>query len=196
MGDSKTRTFSNLYLEGSIDNLDLRKVTLENIRFGHIEFTRCEVDETTRVVACDFEGKLLVDNSCVGFERLSLQGGTLSPQARSIFQSFEVPGLDRRVTAQHVKDAVTYALKRFQRGEGLKTSKEIGVRGSTKNEYGFGDKIIDGLIKYGVLERFRVSSGYNLRVKEKADVYEFLNNSYLRGRLSSAVKELVDDLAD
>ena len=120
--------------------------------------------------------------------------GTLTPQVRSTFQRFKVNGIDKRIIPDQIDQAIHYILRKFHRGVGIKTCKEEGIRGSIKNEYGFGDEIVDQLVKSGVLERFQVAGTVPmLRVKAKGDVFQFFNNNYRRGTVRSAYEALVTE---
>ena len=119
----------------------------------------------------------------------------MTAQARSTFQRFMVPGVDKRILPYQIEEAIVYVLRKFHRGVGIKTCKEEGIRGSLKNEYGFGDEVIEELVKAQVIERFRHGTLEMLRVKAKGDVFQFFNNNYRRGAIRAAYDALVEQLA-
>ncbi len=191
-GSPEEKIISGVYIEGSIDNLDLRGVGLKGVTFGNIEFTHCEFNDATKIVDCHFEANLHVDN-CRGFGLIQCQGGSMTPQARSIFQREQVNGIDRRITREQLDDSIGYILRKFKRGEGFKTCKDEGVRGTANNMYGFGGDVVDALIKYDVLQSFQIGPKRMLKIRAAGDAYQFLNNNYRRGQIDLAFQRLVED---
>lgn len=192
-GVNGKREFYNLHLEGTIDNIDLRSVSFNAVCFGDIEFVHCDFGVDTTFVDCRFEGRVYVEN-CKDFGLVIRQGGTLTAQAQAAFQRFAVTGVDKRITSAQIDAALNYVLRKFRRGVGLKSCKEDGIRGSINNEYAFGDSVVDSLVKNNTLERFRHGILHLLRVQEKGDVYQFLNNNYRRGTIKAAFDALVAEL--
>ena len=114
-GSPEEKIISGVYIEGSIDNLDLRGVGLKGVTFGNIEFTHCEFNDATKIVDCHFEANLHVDN-CRELSLIQCQGGSMTPQARSIFQREQVNGIDRRITREQLDNSIGYILRKFKRG--------------------------------------------------------------------------------
>lgn len=194
LGDKDKREISGLYLEGAVDNLNLQGVRFRNIRFGDIEFAHCDFDESTELINCTFQERLFVEDSCRGFGHVVCHGGSMTPQVRSTFQRLKVENIGQRITPEQIDDAIVGVLRRFRRGEGFKTCREDGVRGTARNLHGFGDEIVDMLVKHAVLDRFKIGKLRMLKVGATGDIYQLLHNNYKRGRLKTAYDHLVTAL--
>jgi hypothetical protein len=190
LGGADTKSLSNVYLEGAIDNLDLRAVSFRNITFGNIEFASCRFDETTRMEDCTFSANLDFEN-CHGAGLLTITGGSTSVHARSALQREQVRGVDRRISTDQIEEAIRFVLWKFHRGAGLKSIVEDNIRSSAKSSFAFGEQVVDVLIKFGVLERFQSATRHNVKILAKSDVVQLVNNNYKRGRLKEAFDELV-----
>ena len=191
LGDKDRREILGLYLEGAIDNLNLKGVRFRNIRFGDIEFAHCDFDESTELINCAFQERLFVEDSCNGFGHVVCRDCSMTPQVRSTFQRLKVENIDQRITPEQIDDAIVSVLRRFRRGEGYKTCKEDGVRGTARNLHGFGDEIVDTLVEHAVLDRFRHGNLRMLRVNATGDIYQLFHNNYKRGRLKATRDHLV-----
>jgi hypothetical protein len=141
---------------------------------------------------CRFER--LAIQSCKGFGLVKHKGGFLSAQARSTFQRFGVENIENRVLPEQIEDAMTFVFKRFYRGINVKSCKEAGIRGSVRNEYAFGDKVIDYLVEEIVFDKTRERGMNMLKVTDQDDVFQFLNNSYKRRRIKTVYERLEKDL--
>lgn len=192
-GERGSPEFLDLYLEGSLDHVDLRGIRFRNVRFGDIEFVHCDLDGSTEFIGCRFQGRTFFDN-CKVSGPINVDRCALTAQARSSLQRLSVHGVDPKITRQQIEEAITYVLRKFHRGEGVKTVKEEGVRGSLKNEYAFGDRVIDELIKSDTIERIRVGTSKILKLKDKTSVFQMLHNNYWRGALEKARDSLLDRL--
>jgi len=190
LGDAGSKSLSNVYLEGAIDNLDLRAVSFRNVTFGNIEFASCRFDETTKMEDCTFSANLDFEN-CHGAGLLTITGGSTSVHARSAFQREQVRGVDHRISIDQIEEAIRFVLWKFHRGAGLKSIIEDNIRSSAKSSFAFGDQVLDVLIKFGVLERFQSATRHNVKILAKSDVVQLINNNYKRGRLKEAFDELV-----
>jgi hypothetical protein len=192
-GAGADRTLQSIFIEGAVDNLDLRRMIFRKTTFGGVEFARCQFDESTVFDECIFASTLEFDN-CRGAGLVTLTGGSISVQARSAFQREQVRGIDNRLTKEQIEDAVRFVLKKFNRGVGTKSVLEENIRGATKSAFAFGDEVVDYLIKYKVLEPFQSATRHNLKVMAKTDVYELFHNNYKRGSVKEAYDELLRKL--
>jgi hypothetical protein len=193
-GDPNTSTLSNIYLEGSISNLNFSGVTFRGCTFRDVEFAKCIFDKGTRFEECTFLGRFL-DDSCENFGAIEVLRSDLSAAARSAFQFGSVRGVEKLITKQQIIETTYDILRRFVRGPmGFVTRKQDGVRESVKRLSPFSEDLLDHLIKAGVLEEFITRQKKMLRVGDTRDVRLFIQNNLITGKLKTGVDELARKL--
>jgi hypothetical protein len=186
-GDLSLREIADLYIEGSLANLDLRGISFRDCTFKDIELTKCTFDERSRFERCRFLGRLF-DDRCDGFGAVEVIDCHLSGPARSAFQLGSVRGVSAKITKQQIKEGAYDLCRRFVRGSvGFVTRRRDSLEVAVRRLGSFGPELIGSLERYGVLEPFQAGTSKMFRVGDTRVVRLFVQNNLVTGKLQEAL---------
>jgi hypothetical protein len=179
--------FSNLQVQGTIRDLDLRGVTFESCAFSDAGISNCLFDQFSKFVTCKFEGRFEVEE-CEGFGNVSIERCDFSPTARESIQSQHTA---MPVTGEQIRATVRLALERFQRGLGFKSIHSVFKRSGRISRSPICEDVWDALEKYNVVVPVPITGvvegGLAIPDGRKPEVHNFLQNAMLTGELRVAV---------
>ena len=196
LGSPNPQTISNIYVEGTINGLDLRGVTLSDWMFVNAGFSKCLCDSTTRFVHCTFEGAFDVED-CEDFGDATYENCSFGPRAREVVQLNDKLGRIP-INPGQVRWTVRLALQVFQTGVGFKAIPRETCRRGRISTSPIRKQVWEALEKHGVITSITIKGllddGLQVPDARREEVRLFLSNAILSGDLRDAVKDVIDQL--
>jgi hypothetical protein len=194
LGNDKDYSLIKVVFSGSIAGLDMTELKFSDCEFSDVEFVKCAFDSRTCFTKCKFNGRLL-DDGCKNLGEIELIDCDLSPQAITTFQRAKVRSVASKLTKGQIEAVISDLLGRFTRGPmGFVTRRQDGIRTEARRAAGFGEEVLDFLVKYRVLNEFQSGPRWMYKVENTRDVRQFLDNALKIGTVKDAHDALVTKL--
>lgn len=191
---SESKTISNLFVIGTIDNLNLKNMVFNKCNFTNVIFSKCNADQATIFNECKFSGELnFLDCKIDSFKNVDLRNCSLIPPTNLIWEDVRGKATGKR--EEHIIDAMRLALNKFWHHGRIKRSirKEYWRRGSLGHSI-YCDKLLKEMIKLNIIAEVTISAvsegGYALLPDVITDIQRFMDNRQLTGK----IRELFDIL--
>lgn len=194
-GDSKSRKFTDLILQGRLASLDLTSLTFSNCRFDSCVFYSCDFDSSSHFVDCMFTGDLLFEN-CKALSSVNLtRPSIVSAEATEAFLAGGIGNKGSILNKDAIQRVFRLALQKFVRGGALHT---IDVAFRNRGALGqslLNDEVWDALMKTGVVIAHTISGlgkdrGLAIAKKHQHEVRQFIDNAIVSGGVLAAIQTI------
>ena len=194
----KERCVYGLSVFGTIDNLDLKGVTIESSRFFDVAFRRCKANGSTIFRRCAFSGELTIDcasSDLAGWSEVALENCDLAFPASAVWESIVKTGIVGR--EEQVMDALRVGLGKFwYHGRPKLSIHSAHWNKGILQHLNIGGELLESMLRYGLVGRIAIGGvhegGFAFDKDSLVDLQRFMDNQQLTGKVKKVYESLKD----